>query len=66
MDVTPSEVEAALEHHGVKRLIHGHTHRPAIHKSPAGERWVLGDWEDKGWYIQLEEDSEELLSFDIQ
>jgi UDP-2,3-diacylglucosamine hydrolase len=66
MDVTLSEVEAALGRYGVKRLIHGHTHRPAIHNSPAGERWVLGDWEEKGWYIQLQGDSEELLSFDIQ
>ena len=66
MDVTPSEVEAALARHGVDRLIHGHTHRPAIHRMPAGERWVLGDWEDRGWYIQLHGESEELLNFIIQ
>jgi UDP-2,3-diacylglucosamine hydrolase len=49
MDVTPSEVEAALRQAGVTRLIHGHTHRPATHRftldgAPA-ERWVLPDWD---------------------
>ena len=66
MDVTPSEADAALEAHDVGRVIHGHTHRPAIHKSPAGERWVLGDWERLGWYILLEGEKEELISFEIQ
>jgi UDP-2,3-diacylglucosamine hydrolase len=36
---------------GVKQLIHGHTHRPAIHEfeldgEPA-KRIVLGDWYDQ-------------------
>ena len=66
MDVTLSEVDQALERHGVDRLIHGHTHRPAIHRSPSGERWVLGDWETLGWYILLEGNREELISFEIQ
>lgn len=49
MDVTPAEVEAALRRAGLTRLIHGHTHRPAIHRfvldgAPA-ERWVLPDWD---------------------
>lgn len=48
MDVNQSAVEAAMRAHGVRRLIHGHTHRPATHHfdvdaSPA-ERIVLGDW----------------------
>lgn len=49
MDVTPAQVEAALRAAGVTRLIHGHTHRPAVHDmvidgSPA-QRWVLPDWD---------------------
>ncbi len=48
MDVNPHAVAAALREHGVQRLIHGHTHRPATHRfdidgTPA-ERIVLGDW----------------------
>lgn len=47
-DVTPEAVSATLQRYGVKRLIHGHTHRPARHNVPLndqiGERIVLGDW----------------------
>lgn len=48
MDVTPSAVSHSLRASGVRRLIHGHTHRPAIHSfeldGEATERIVLGDW----------------------
>ncbi|HEY3644886.1 MAG TPA: UDP-2,3-diacylglucosamine diphosphatase [Gammaproteobacteria bacterium] len=49
MDVNQEAVESIMNRHGVTRLIHGHTHRPAIHrfKSADGktmERIVLGDW----------------------
>ena len=44
-DVTPAAVDAAFERYGVSRIIHGHTHRPAMHDHGAGrERIVLGDW----------------------
>ncbi|HEY2396100.1 MAG TPA: UDP-2,3-diacylglucosamine diphosphatase [Rudaea sp.] len=48
MDVNPAAVIAAMQEHGVRRLIHGHTHRPALHRlgvdRQAAERHVLGDW----------------------
>jgi len=49
MDVTASAVDDALRASGLRRLIHGHTHRPAVHRFlldglPA-ERWVLPDWD---------------------
>ena len=48
MDVNPEAVAAAMSEHDVRVLIHGHTHRPAIHELEArGERArrvVLGDW----------------------
>jgi UDP-2,3-diacylglucosamine hydrolase len=52
MDVTPSAVEDAMRTHHVRRLIHGHTHRPAEHVftldgAPA-YRTVLGDWYEQG------------------
>ncbi len=48
MDVNATEVSAAFARHGVQKMIHGHTHRPATHdleanQSPA-QRIVLGDW----------------------
>ncbi|MGH8040462.1 MAG: UDP-2,3-diacylglucosamine diphosphatase [Rudaea sp.] len=48
MDVNQSAAVAAMRTHGVRRLIHGHTHRPATHRldldGRAAERIVLGDW----------------------
>lgn len=55
MDVTPEEVVHVMEKAGVRELIHGHTHRPAVHDvmlgAGAGRRWVLGDWGLLGWQI---------------
>jgi UDP-2,3-diacylglucosamine hydrolase len=50
MDVSQSEVLRVMEKHGVTQLIHGHTHRPAMHElildgKPA-KRLVLSDWDN--------------------
>jgi UDP-2,3-diacylglucosamine hydrolase len=49
MDVTPQAIDDALRAAGVTLMIHGHTHRPATHKTrldgKAVERWVLPDWD---------------------
>ena len=35
-------------------LIHGHTHRPAIHQLQHKQRIVLGDWrEDQAYILKL-------------
>jgi len=48
MDVNQHAVIAAMREHGVRTLIHGHTHRPATHHfeldGQNAERVVLGDW----------------------
>ncbi len=48
MDVNQAAVEALMRQHGVDTLIHGHTHRPAVHRFQLQEkpawRYVLGDW----------------------
>ncbi len=52
MDVTPEAVSGIMQSHNVLTLIHGHTHRPAIHDlAESGKRMVLGDWDDGAWYI---------------
>ncbi len=67
MDVTPAEVERIMKAFGVKRMIHGHTHRPNRHVLPFGERLVLGDWHHHGWYIRIEGTQvPELISFPIE
>jgi len=58
MDVNAGAVEQALRAHGVSRMIHGHTHRPARHDlvvdGRACERWVLSDWYDRGSYLEID------------
>ncbi|MBI5785960.1 MAG: UDP-2,3-diacylglucosamine diphosphatase [Rhodocyclales bacterium] len=52
MDANAVAVAEAFRRHGVRRLIHGHTHRQARHEhlvdGRACERWVLGAWHDSG------------------
>ena len=58
MDATQAGVEAALRSHGYPRLIHGHTHRPALHRHAVDghscERWVLADWYASGSYLHCD------------
>ena len=65
MDVSPEAVQLELQSHGVQRLIHGHTHRPATTPGGGGRRWVLGDWDASGWSIEARPDHIELYSFNI-
>ena len=58
MDVTAEAVAHAMADHGADLLVHGHTHRPAIHELGDGKRRiVLGDWGRCGWTLQLGEDA---------
>jgi UDP-2,3-diacylglucosamine hydrolase len=65
MDVTSEEVRRCMVMHQSRQLIHGHTHRPARHDEPEGVRWVLGDWDQKGWAIRADGDGLNLYNFDI-
>ncbi|ASK33962.1 UDP-2,3-diacylglucosamine diphosphatase [Alcanivorax sp. N3-2A] len=69
MDVTPEEVVRVMDQAGVRDLIHGHTHRPAVHDVPlahgAGKRWVLGDWGKLGWWIIADGSGLRLESWEI-
>lgn len=58
MDVTPAAVSDAMRRHGVRHLIHGHTHRPGEHAfaldgAPA-RRFVLGDWYEQGSVLRCD------------
>ncbi|HEX4387780.1 MAG TPA: UDP-2,3-diacylglucosamine diphosphatase [Steroidobacteraceae bacterium] len=58
MDVNAASVAAAFRATGVRRMIHGHTHRPAVHEltvdgTPA-QRIVLGAWYEQGSYVRQE------------
>ena len=62
MDVNQQTVERYMREHQVRRLIHGHTHRPALHEfkldgTPA-QRYVLEDWhEQTGSYLRVDNQS---------
>ncbi|AIZ32639.1 UDP-2,3-diacylglucosamine diphosphatase [Pseudomonas sp. K1(2024)] len=69
VDVTPEEVPRVMAEHGVRTLVHGHTHRPALHKllvdgQPA-RRIVLGDWDRRGWALQVDDQGMQLAPFEF-
>jgi len=59
MDVNQREVEKLLSESGAQILLHGHTHRPAVHDvnvdGRATKRIVLGDWYDQGSILRWDE-----------
>ena len=59
MDVNEEAVKAAFREHGVLRMIHGHTHRPAVHEHDLDSdgtacRIVLNDWYRAGSYLEVD------------
>jgi UDP-2,3-diacylglucosamine hydrolase len=65
-DVSPASVEAALRAAGTSTLLHGHTHRPAIHAltvdGRACTRIVLGDWHSQGSVLRWDDHGPELAT----
>ncbi|MCW8944722.1 MAG: UDP-2,3-diacylglucosamine diphosphatase [Sedimenticola sp.] len=58
MDVNQLTVADYMQENGVQQLIHGHTHRPALHQflldGKEAKRYVLEDWhETYGSYIRV-------------
>jgi UDP-2,3-diacylglucosamine hydrolase len=68
MDVNEGAVVHALRSHGVRRLVHGHTHRPGRHAHAvdgrACERWVLPDWYATGGYLEIGPGAPRLVRFE--
>jgi len=69
VDVTPAQVPQVLSQAGVTTLIHGHTHRPAVHKLQVGQaparRIVLGDWDRQGWVLEWDRQGARLEAFEL-
>ncbi|WP_042860613.1 UDP-2,3-diacylglucosamine diphosphatase [Dickeya sp. NCPPB 3274] len=69
MDVNADEVMARLRHHQATLMIHGHTHRPAIHPidqtGVRAERAVLGAWHQEGSMLRVTADDVRLISFPL-
>ncbi|HET7921908.1 MAG TPA: UDP-2,3-diacylglucosamine diphosphatase [Gammaproteobacteria bacterium] len=60
MDANQDAVEDILRKYGVNRLIHGHTHRPAVHRFVSDgqprTRIVLGDWYEQRSLLWVDAD----------
>lgn len=70
MDVTQSAVEQVLIAQQAPTMIHGHTHRPAVHQfvieDKLYERMVLGDWDHYGWYTKIDASGAKQHRFNIE
>ncbi len=64
MDVNQAETEKVFLENDIDLIIHGHTHRPAIHHKTINggdtTRIVLGDWHKTGSYLRINGTSDEL------
>ncbi len=64
MDVNQDAVIGTFRQRGVDILLHGHTHRPAIHdvdlNGKTGQRIVLGDWYEQGSVVRWDENGPRL------
>ena len=66
MDVNNNYIIEVVQREKIDILIHGHTHRPAVHKLENGSiRAVLGSWEEEGWVADYIEGNIKLTSFPI-
>ncbi len=65
-DATQAAVEEMLRRFGLRRMIHGHTHRPAVHDfnidGAPHQRIVLGDWYEQGSVLRLDDAGRYTLS----
>ena len=68
-DVTQSEVVRMMTKYNVRTLVHGHTHRPASHSlevnGQSAQRIVLGDWDQQGWALQVDENGYQQSAFTL-
>jgi UDP-2,3-diacylglucosamine hydrolase len=70
MDVSPQAITRAFEQSGLDTMVHGHTHRPAVHTLTVGARTrtriVLPDWhyegaDTRGGWLVVDQDGPRLV-----
>ncbi|MGV8944283.1 UDP-2,3-diacylglucosamine diphosphatase [Thermomonas sp.] len=62
-DVSPETVASTFSRYGIRHMIHGHTHRPAIHEEANDcTRIVLGDWYTQGSVLRVDADGFDLAA----
>lgn len=69
MDVNQQAIEASMKHYHVNILLHGHTHRPAIHDFESDgqhqQRIVLGDWYQSGSVLSWDSNGPQLVTLEF-
>ncbi len=62
MDVNSTAIQELFSTHQVDTIIHGHTHRPAVHLNGTQKRIVLGDWHQQTSYLLVDEAGAHLVN----
>lgn len=73
MDVAHESVIKTMQDFGVTQIIHGHTHRPAIHtfavtiagQQQTAHRYVVGDWYEQGSVLTVSPQKTELITLPL-
>ena len=65
MDVNDDAVAAAFADVRASIMIHGHTHRPGVHRVGSTTRIVLGAWERCGWLVRQTDSQLDLECFSL-
>jgi len=63
MDVNQGSIEGLFKHHEVDLLIHGHTHRPAVHQHGTNTRIVMGDWHHQTHFLEASANHLKLVNY---
>lgn len=65
MDANAQTVIDYFKRYNVKQMIHGHTHRPAVHQhklnGASATRIVLGDWYTQGSMLKMTHEAHDLI-----
>lgn len=59
-DASARTVANTFARYGVDTIIHGHTHRPAVHRDGERSRIVLGDWYEQGSILRMDDNGARL------
>lgn len=70
MNVAQTSVDKSMQAYDVELMIHGHTHRPAIHrwqvKNQCYTRCVVGDWYTQGSVLEVSKNRCELITLPLK
>ncbi len=63
MDVNQQAIDKLFSRYQVDLIIHGHTHRPAVHRNAENTRIVLGDWHHQTHFLEVTPERYKLVNY---